>query len=37
MDADLDDAWTPGKSIRDAIAELSLSSELIVELPSVEA
>jgi hypothetical protein len=37
MDADLDDAWTPGKSIRDAIVELSLSSELIVELPSVEA
>jgi hypothetical protein len=34
---DLDDAWTPGKSIRDAIAELSLSSELIVELPSIDA
>ena len=37
MELDLDDAWSPGRSIRSAIAELSLSSDHIFELPSFEA
>ena len=37
MADDSDDAWGPGKSIRSAIAELSLFSERILELPPKEA
>ena len=37
MESDLDEAWGPGESIRRAIADLSLSSESIIELAPNEA